>query len=221
MGGAVFDLMTQLAVLKRALWILPCTALLGAAMGYIRPVRRGLVPRSSHVIQTQMLLAVVGAIIIMVVAESLARAFAIVGAAGLVRYRARIADAKDAGVLLMALAVGLIMGTGMVLLAVFACVFVILMLWLLESLEPDDRTQFDLTIAAKNAFRVRTPLEHALRRRGVRYLLAGSSPTELRYEVSVPLDKRLGKLTKVLRSIDKQEDLGIDWRLKKPKVIQT
>jgi hypothetical protein len=221
MGGAVFDLMTQLAVLKHALWILPCTAVLGAAMGFIRPVRRGLVPRSSHVIQTQVLLAVVGAIIIMVVAESLARAFAIVGAAGLVRYRARIADPKDAGVLLMALAVGLIMGTGMILLAVFACAFVILMLWLLESLEPDDRTQFDLTVAAKNAYRVRTHLEHALRRRGVRYLLAGSTPTELRYEVSVPLDKRLGKLTKVLRSIDKQEDLGIDWRLKKPKVVQT
>ena len=47
-------------------------------MGFIRPVRRGLVPRSSHVIQTQVLLAIVGAIIIMVVAESLARAFAIV-----------------------------------------------------------------------------------------------------------------------------------------------
>src|SRR5215472_15505069 len=116
-GGAVFDFPTQLEVLKRALWILPVTGLLGAAMGFVRPVRRGLVPRSSHVIQTQVLLAVVGAIIIMVVAESLARAFAIVGAAGLVRYRARIADPKDAGMLLMSLAIGLIMGTGMVLLA--------------------------------------------------------------------------------------------------------
>lgn len=217
----MFDVSTQLDVVRRALWILPATALLGAAMGFIRPVRKGLVPRSSHVIQTQVLLAVVGAIIILVVAESLARAFAIVGAAGLVRYRARIADPKDAGVLLMSLAIGLIMGTGMIVLAVFACLFIIAVLWLLESLEPEDRTQFDLTVEAKNALRVRPHVEHALRRKGVRYTLWGSSPSQLKYEVSVPLNRRLGKLTKAIRSLDKHESLIVDWTLKKPKVIQT
>ena len=56
---------------------LPTAALLGAALGLIRPIRKSLVPRSSHVIQTQVLLAIVGAVIMLVVAESLARAFAI------------------------------------------------------------------------------------------------------------------------------------------------
>lgn len=215
------SLSTQLGLVKHALWILPITALLGAAMGYIRPVRKTLMPRSSHVIHTQVLLAVVGAIIIIVVADSLARAFAIVGAAGLVRYRSRIADPKDAGVLLMALAIGLIMGTGALLLAVFVCAFAIAVLWLLESLEPADRTQFDLTVEAKNALRVRPHIEHALRRKGVRFQLWGSTSTELRYEVSVPLNRRLGKLTKAMRSLDKHDDMVIDWRLKKPKVVQT
>src|SRR3954463_16336871 len=77
----MLSLTSQLDGLRHALWILPIAALLGAAMGFILPVRRGLVPRSSHVIETQVLLAIVGAIIILVVAESLARAFAIVGAA--------------------------------------------------------------------------------------------------------------------------------------------
>jgi hypothetical protein len=217
----VFDLAPQLEILRRALWVLPCTALLAGAMGYVRPVRRGLLPRSSHVIQTQVLLAVVGAIIILVVAESLARAFAIVGAAGLVRYRARIADPKDAGVLLVSLALGLIMGTGALLLGVFVCLFIIGVLWLLESLEPADRTQFDLTVEAKNALRVRPHLEHALRRRGVRFTFGGSTPSELRYEVSVPLNKRLGKLTKAIRSVDHHEDIQIDWKLRKPKIVQT
>src|SRR5436190_8619829 len=142
----MLSLASQLDGLRHALWILPLAALLGAAMGFIRPVRRGLVPRSSHVIQTQVLLAIVGAIIIMVVAESLARAFAIVGAAGLVRYRAKIEDPKDAGVLLVALAIGLMTGTGLLGLAAFATIFVIAVLWLLESLEPVDRTRFDLTV---------------------------------------------------------------------------
>ena len=64
--------------------ILFLAASLGAALGIVRPVRTEIVPRSAHVIHAQILLAIVGAMIIVVVAESLARAFAIVGAAGLV-----------------------------------------------------------------------------------------------------------------------------------------
>jgi hypothetical protein len=214
----MLSLASQLDGLRHALWILPLAALLGAAMGFIRPVRRGLVPRSSHVIQTQVLLAVVGAIIIMVVAESLARAFAIVGAAGLVRYRAKIEDPKDAGVLLVSLAVGLLAGSGLLLLAAATAVFVIVVLWLLESLEPIDRTQFDLTIESGDAERVRPHVEHLLRGKGVQFELWRSSETQLRYEVSVPFDKkRLGRLTKIIRRLDKRDDITVDWSLKKPK----
>ena len=88
----------------RYLLTLATAGALGAALGLVRPVRRALVPRSPHVVQTQILLAIVGALIIIVVGENLARAFAIVGAAGLIRYRARIRDPKDAGVMLVALA---------------------------------------------------------------------------------------------------------------------
>jgi len=215
------DLGTQLDAVKRALLILPCAALLGAALGVVRPVRRGIVPRSSHVIQTQVLLAVVGALIILVVAESLARAFAIVGAAGLVRYRARIDDPKDAGVLLVALAIGLMTGTGLLGLAGFATIFVIAILWLLESLEPVDRTRFDLTVDTKDASKVRAQVEHALRRKGVQFELWGSSSTQLRYEVSVPFNERLSKLTKTIRNLDRHQGIVVDWQLKKPKVVQT
>src|SRR6187401_3597120 len=102
------------------LLVLFAAAGLGAALGVVRPVRREIVPRSAHVIQAQILLAIVGAMIIVVVGENLARAFAIVGAAGLVRYRARIKDPKDAGVMLVALAVGLTVGSGAYLFAAIA-----------------------------------------------------------------------------------------------------
>src|SRR5437763_1135357 len=135
----------QMQSIQHALIILPTAAALGAALGMIRPIRKSLVPRSSHVIQTQVLLAIVGAVIMLVVAESLARAFAIVGAAGLVRYRAKIDDPKDAGVMLVALAAGLAVGSKLILLATISCGFVIGVLWLLESFEPPDRARFDLT----------------------------------------------------------------------------
>ena len=50
----------------------------------------------------------------------------------------------------------------------------------------------------------------------VRYELRGSSPHELRYEVSVPFDKKLGKLTKQIISVDKHEETSAEWNTKKP-----
>ena len=62
------------------------------------------------VIETQIVLAVVGATVMLVVGSSLARAFGIVGAANLIRYRAKIDDPKDAVVMLSTLSLGLCCG---------------------------------------------------------------------------------------------------------------
>ena len=211
----------QIQSVKHALLILPTAAILGAALGMIRPIRKSLVPRSSHVIQTQVLLAIVGAVIMLVVAESLARAFAIVGAAGLVRYRAKIQDPKDAGVMLVALAAGLAVGAGLLLMAAVLCGFVVGVLWLLESIEPPDRARFDLMIDAKDASDLRPRIEHALRQRGVRYELWGSSPVRLRYEVTLPLHLKTQKLTKLIKKLNGHNGTNVEWNIKKFKTVQT
>jgi uncharacterized membrane protein YhiD involved in acid resistance len=123
------ELMPQSGGIAHNVLVLILAAALGAALGIVRPVRSEIIPRSAHVIHAQILLSIVGAMIIVVVAESLARAFAIVGAAGLVRYRAKIKDPKDAGVMLVALAVGLTTGSGLFLFAAVSTVFVIGVLW--------------------------------------------------------------------------------------------
>jgi uncharacterized protein DUF4956/MgtC family protein len=215
MIDALDNLPRQLPVVWPALVLLPSAAMLAGALGFVRPIRRQLVPRSFHVIQTQVLLAIVGAAIMMIVAESLARAFAIVGAAGLVRYRAGIDDPKDAGVLLVALAIGLATGRGFLLLAVVLCLFVIAVLWILESIEPLDRTQFELCIGTKNPSTLRPHVEHALRKKGISFDLWGTSASELRYDVAVPLDQRVDKLTKIIRKLDGRETTSIEWRQKR------
>ena len=96
---------------------LPVAALLGTALA-LRPRRRGTPARQPAVVQTQIVLAVVGALIMLVVGASLARAFGIVGAANLIRYRSKIDDPKDAVVMLCALSVGLAAGVGLYGLAV-------------------------------------------------------------------------------------------------------
>jgi uncharacterized membrane protein YhiD involved in acid resistance len=205
------------------LLILIVAAALGAALGVVRPVRTEIIPRSAHVIHAQILLSIVGAMIIVVVAESLARAFAIVGAAGLVRYRAKIKDPKDAGVMLVALAVGLTTGSGLFLFATASTAFVIGVLWILESLEPEARSRFDLRIVAKNAATLRPDIEHALDYKGVTYELRGSSPDELHYEVTVPFKEKIKKLSKLIRSLDGHNGPGgtsVEWEIKKYKTVR-
>jgi uncharacterized membrane protein YhiD involved in acid resistance len=210
----------QLASLEHALLILPIAALLGGALGVIRPIRSVLVRRSSHVIQTQVLMAIVGAAVMIIVANSLARAFAIAGAAGLVRYRAQIDDPKEAGVLLVSLAIGLAAGSDLIAVAVALCVFVIFVLWILESLEPPDRAQFDLVIASRESLKIRPQIEHAFRGKGVQYQLWASSPNELRYEVSVPFDQDIKKLAKIIKRLDGR-DASVEWEIKKYKTVRT
>ena len=96
---------------------LPLAALLGTVLA-LRPRRGGTPERQPAVVQTQIILAVVGSLIMLVVGASLARAFGIVGAANLIRYRSKIDDPKDAVVMLCALSVGLAAGVGLYGLAV-------------------------------------------------------------------------------------------------------
>ena len=83
--------------------------------------------------QTQIILAIVGAVVMLVVGSSVARAFGIVGAASLVRYRAKIDDPKDAGIMLSALGIGLASGVGLYVLAIFATAFIALVVGVLET----------------------------------------------------------------------------------------
>src|SRR5918993_3236512 len=207
-------LMPQTGGIAHNILVLFLAATLGAALGIVRPVRNEIIPRSPHVVQAQILLAIVGALIIIVVGESLARAFAIVGAAGLVRYRARISDPKDAGVMLVALAVGLTVGSGLYGFAVIACLFVIGVLWVLESHEPPARSRFELTVGGHDTGKLRPEIEHALAQKGVTYQLLGSSSHELHYEVTVPFTEKIRKLTKLIRSLDDRHGTSVEWNIK-------
>lgn len=191
--------------------VLGLAAALGAALGVVRPVRREIIPRAAHVIHAQILLSIVGAMIMIVVAESLARAFAIVGAAGLVRYRARIKDPKDAGVMLVALAVGLSTGAGLWLFAVIGTFFVIGILWLLESLEPPMRSRFELKITTAHGNALRGEIEYALHLKGVTCERRPGSENGLNYEVSIPFGRKIKKLTKLVESLDPQGGTTAEW----------
>jgi hypothetical protein len=190
---------------------LPLATMLGAALA-LRPRRRGTPKRSSPVIQTQIILAVIGALVMIVVGTSLARAFGVVGAAGLVRYRAKIDDPKDAGVMLTTLAVGLACGVGVYGLAAFATVFLMAILWIIESFEPRARQQFILEVKAKEATKLQPKLEALLRRRRVKYELREVTPEEFSYMVEMPLEVKTDSISAEIIALDPDPGTGVEWK---------
>jgi hypothetical protein len=192
-----------------ALVRLPLAAALGAALA-MRPRRAGTPPRRPAVVQTQVILAVVGALVMITVGASLARAFGVVGIAGLVRYRAKVEDPKDAGVMLAALGVGLTAGVGLFWLAPLATLFLLALLWILESHEPEAAAHFKLKVTAPDVGRLRRSLEATLRRQKIEYELRSWSAGELHYAVAVPFDQKTDAVSKALVDLGHGQ-LGVDW----------
>ena len=195
---------------------LPLATALGAALA-MRPRRKGTPKRSAPVVQTQIILAVIGALVMIVVGTSLARAFGVVGAAGLVRYRAKIDDPKDAGVMLTTLAVGLGAGIGVYGLAVFATVFLMALLWVIESFEPTARKEFILEIKAKEMAKLQPKIESLLRRRRVKYEIREAAPEELSYFVQLPMDVKTDGISAEVMAIDPDPGTSVEWKTEKKK----
>jgi hypothetical protein len=207
---------TQVQTLARALLALPVAAALGAALAF-RPKRRGTPPRSAPVIQTQIILAVVGALVMMIVGASLARAFGIVGAANLIRYRAKIEDPKDAVVMLTTLSIGLATGVELYGLALFGTVFILAVLWVIESLEPERRKTFELKVSAADPAAIRTHVENVLRRYDIKYELRSAGTKELVYETNLPFETRTDRVSNAILLIEVDGEKEVVWDEKKKK----
>jgi hypothetical protein len=210
------SLTEQVRDLKHALSRLPIAAGLACVLAF-RPRRKGTPTRQMPVIQTQIILAVVGAVVMLVVGSSLARAFGIVGAAGLVRYRAKIDDPKDAGVMLSTLAVGLAAGVGVWLLAAFSTVFILALLWIVESFEPEATKLFTLKIKANDPAALKPKLDALLARYRFDYELRGSSHDDLHYEVRVPGHGKTDRLSERIQALDPANVSEVEWEDKKEK----
>jgi uncharacterized membrane protein YhiD involved in acid resistance len=207
---------SQAAMVARAVIALPISALLGAALAF-RPRRRGTPPRSAPVIQTQIVLAVVGSLVMFVVGQSLARAFGIVGAANLIRYRARIDDPKDAVVMLATLSIGLATGVELYGLAIFGTLFILGVLWIIESLEPERRKSFDLKVSAADPSTLRGEIESILRRYDIKYELRSAGAKELVYQADLPLNTRTDRVANAILLLQPNGETEVAWEEKKKK----
>ena len=210
------DLQQHADAIRHAFLTLPIATLLGAALAF-RPKRKGTPPRNAAVIQTQIILAVVGALVMIVVGTSVARAFGIVGAANLIGYRAKIEDPKDAVVMLSTLSLGLACGVGLYGLASFAALFLLVLLWAIESFEPERRKSFELKISLPDPDELRPRVESVLRRFDVTYELRTAGAKELVYESQLPWAARTDRISNAILDLVPDGEKEVVWEEKKKK----
>jgi hypothetical protein len=200
--------------LLEAMIRLPLAAALGSALA-MRARRAGTPPRKPEVVHTQVILAVMGALVMIVVGANLARAFGVVGIAGLIRYRAKVDDPKDAGVMLAGLGVGLACGVGLLYLAAAATAFLLALLWILESKEAEHVAPFTLKVTTSDPASLRRPVEGLLRRHKLGYELRSWGQDELVYIVNLPISMRTDALSTALVELGGKDKIGVEWGEKK------
>jgi len=86
---------------------------------------------SQSFVLTIIFVTIIIGFVMMVIGNSLARAFALVGALSIIRFRTVVKDTKDTAYVFMALAVGMGAGTGNYFIAVYATAFMSGVAWIL------------------------------------------------------------------------------------------
>lgn len=198
-------------------------SLLGAALAY-RPRRKILaLKRNPYVSQTQILLAIVAAALMIIVGDNAARAFGIFAAVSLVRFRTNIRDPKEVTVLLICLALGLAAGVGRWDLGVALALFSLVVLWILEWREPEQVFRsMELKVITKNVVATQRALRELFRKYGFDKELRAvdreateESPGNIVYSVDVSPTVSTDELSADILALDGQNVEGIEWNQKK------
>ena len=126
---------------------------LSLLIGYLYQRTHHGVAYSQSYVQTLVLMAMVVGIIMLVIGSNIARAFTLVGALSIVRFRNAVKETRDVGYIFFAMAIGMACGTRFYLLAVVATVVICALLWAM------DRFDFFAKEAASQLLKIRLPAD--------------------------------------------------------------
>jgi len=140
-GGALHKFQPFVELAK-----LVASALIGALVTAIhQPASRD---RPKSLEQAQTLLCVSGAVMMIIIGNSLARAFGIAGAAGIVRFRTPVDDPKDVTILFLLMGLGMATGLGAFAVAGLGTAFLCITLLILDQLQTQRARLMSVEISA-------------------------------------------------------------------------
>lgn len=193
--------------------------LLSAVLAFRPRKNVPLFKRSLFVSQTQILLAVVAAALMLVVGDNAARAFAIFAAVSLVRFRTNIRDPKEITVLLISLALGLAAGVGRWDLGMALCIFSLTLLWVLEFKEPEQAFRsMELSVKTRDPDRTQNILKKIFKRMKIDAEVREIVPPDEKkkmghivYYLNMRLSLTTDELSDRILNADEENIEGIQW----------
>lgn len=205
---------TSLSILLKLLLAVILSAILA-----FRPRKNfPLFQRNLYVSQTQILLAVVAAALMMIVGDNAARAFAIFAAVSLVRFRTNIRDPKEVTVLLISLAIGLAAGVGRWDLGILLCLFSLALLWVLEYNEQEKAFRaMELTVQTRNTDVTQDILLRIFRKNKIENEVRKidpqleDKPGSIQYYLNLQLSLSTDQLSDRIMSADPANIESIQW----------
>jgi uncharacterized membrane protein YhiD involved in acid resistance len=206
-------------VLPRIIVRLTLAALLATVLAFRPRKDFSRTKRNLFVAQTQILLSVVASALMMIVGDNAARAFGIFAAASLVRFRTNIRDPKETTVLLISLSLGLATGVGRWDVALVLTVFVLPLLWLLESRESEQVFRsMQLTVKTRDTDTMQEKLQAVFKRHGFRAEIREIDPPDedepvgcIMYSVNMNLSVSTDLVSEEIRALDPKNIEGIEW----------
>ena len=148
-------------------------------------------PLTRSLMQAQVLLCVAGAMVMVIIGSSVARAFGVAGAAGIVRFRTPVEDPKDSTILFLLVGLGMACGVGLLEVAGLGTVFLCVVLAVLDRFGEAKSRQMVLSVVAAGS---NFPSEHVDRVLGAnvdyyeaREMVQGNEAT-VKYSVTLSPD---------------------------------
>lgn len=125
---------TNVFTVQDVLLVIVLSFVLSLAVGWIYKITYKGVAYTQSYVHTLVLLSMVVAVVMLIVGSNIARAFTLVGALSIVRFRNAIKDTRDVGFIFFAMAIGMACGTRFYLLAVASTILICFLWWALTTL---------------------------------------------------------------------------------------
>jgi anti-anti-sigma factor len=192
--------------------------LVAAAIGLlITAVHRPYVtdrPMGRSMQQAQILLAVAGAMIMIIIGNNVARAFGIAGAASIIRFRTPVEDPKDVTILFLLMALGMSAGLGFYGVAGMGTAFLCLFLIALDRVGGQKARTMRLDVLAEGKEFPTAYVQSIFVRNRIAFEtkeVALGDKMKVRYHVSIPAAAALEDLGAQLMGDGRSGVKGISW----------
>ena len=178
-------------------------AAIGTSLSEVHKLGQGHKGLARTVQQAEILLCVAGALMMIVIGDSLPRALGIAGGASLIRFRTEVKDTKDAIIYLLLIGLGMACGLGHFAVAVFSAVFLCAFLFALNYIgeEKEKRQPMIVEVETGSPEFSTDQLQEIFTRSNVAYESRGfkrGDTTSVRYQVSLPASTSVQDVTNTL-----------------------